>query len=108
MAPPCTPLLKTSPHHALPSARLPFIGTVPMPTIWKFTLLQSFLLACIFTITRFDYIDGFFPFLIAVLVPLRLYGLPRIFGAANVDALDATGEAPASYEDSTAGATAVG
>jgi len=88
--------------------KLPFADTVPMPVIRNYTLLQLLILACIFTITRFDYIDGFFPFLIAVLVPLRIYGLPRLFGAENVDALDSAGEAPAPYEDSGGEATAAG
>ena len=79
--------------------KLPFIGSVPMNTIRLFTLLQVVILAAIFTITRFDYIDGFFPFLIAILVPLRIYGLPRMFGAAYTDALDAAGEAPDEDDD---------
>jgi len=74
--------------------RLPFLDTVPMPTIRLFTLTQLLVLACIFTITRFHFVDGFFPFLIAILVPVRLYLLPRLFGAAHVDAMDAVGAAP--------------
>ena len=80
---------------------LPFIShslgaprTVPMATIRRFTLLQLLILSCIFVITRFDYIDGIFPLLIAVLVPVRIYLLPKWFGAENVDRLDAEGEAP--------------
>lgn len=74
--------------------RLPFLDTVPMPTIRLFTLTQLLVLACIFTITRFHFVDGFFPFLIAILVPVRLYLLPKLFGAAHVDAMDAVGAAP--------------
>jgi hypothetical protein len=35
------------------------------------------------------YVAGLFPLLIGVLVPLRIYGLPKLFGAENVDAMDA-------------------
>ena len=74
--------------------RLDFVDKVPMPTIRYFTLAQLLILGAIFTITRFQFIDGFFPFLIAILVPVRIWVLPKIFGAANVDAMDAVGTAP--------------
>ena len=38
-------------------------------------------------------VAALFPVLIAVLVPVRLKVLPRIFGAENVDLMDAVGEA---------------
>ena len=34
------------------------------------------------------FIDGFFPMLIAVLVPVRIYALPHLFGDAYVKAMD--------------------
>jgi len=75
--------------------RLPFIGKdfkkVPLKTIHLFTLLQFFILACIFVITLLDYVDCLFPVLIAVLVPVRIYYLPRLFGKEAVDILDAAG-----------------
>ena len=39
------------------------------------------------------YADCLFPIFIAVLVPLRIYSLPKIFGRSYVDLLDADGQA---------------
>jgi len=64
---------------------------VPTPVIRRFTGVQVLILAAIFVITRIPFIDGFFPFLIAVLVPLRLYVLPRVFRPDHVDKLDFSG-----------------
>ena len=44
----------------------------------------------------------YFP-LIAVLVPVRLYVLPRIFGEASVDAMDAEGDAPDAEDEARDG-----
>mmetsp|Transcript_62240 Transcript_62240/g.103420 ORF Transcript_62240/g.103420 Transcript_62240/m.103420 type:complete len:563 (+) Transcript_62240:32-1720(+) len=70
------------------------LDTVPMDVVKKYTLLQLLILLAIFGITQAPFIAGLFPVLIAILVPLRLYGLPRIFGAAHVDQLDADGSPP--------------
>jgi len=73
---------------------LDFLDKVPMPIIRQYTMIQLFILVCIFVITRLPFVDALFPVLIAVLVPLRLKVLPKIFGAEYVDAMDAVGEAP--------------
>ena len=74
---------------------LPFLGhsdgmanAVPMKVIRRFTLLQLAILICIYGVTRMPFIDGFFPMLIAVLVPVRIYALPHLFGDAYVKAMD--------------------
>lgn len=77
---------------------LDFVDRVQLKTIFLFTLTQVFFLGTIFAITRFPGIDGFFPLLIAILVPVRIYILPRLFGAANVDAMDAVGSAPSEQQ----------
>jgi len=64
------------------------VGRVPMRIIRRFTIVQLTILAAIFVVTRLPFVDGFFPVLIAVLVPLRIYVLPKVFGAEYVDALD--------------------
>lgn len=73
---------------------LDFLDQVPASTVRHFTLVQMLILAAIFAITRVPFIDGFFPLLIAVLVPVRIAVLPAIFGSRNVDLMDATGSAP--------------
>ena len=65
-----------------------------MSVVRRFTLVQLFILLCIFIITFLPFVAALFPVLIAVLVPVRLKVLPRIFGAENVDLMDAVGEAP--------------
>lgn len=87
---------------------LPFVGhsdgvdgAVPMRVIRRFTLMQMGILAAIFVVTRLPFIDGFFPLLIAVLVPVRMYLLPRVFGAAHVDAMDSEGDAPEELPSAT-------
>ena len=67
---------------------------VPMDVVRKYTLVQLALLAGIFAVTRLPLVDALFPVLIAVLVPLRRSVLPRLFGADNVNAMDAVGDAP--------------
>ena len=74
--------------------RLPYLATVPMQTINCFTMTQLAILAAIFAVTRLPLVDGLFPVLIAVLVPLRIYIMPRIFTAAHVDAIDFKGAVP--------------
>ena len=55
--------------------------------------------------TRIPHVDGLFPLLIAVLVPVRIYVLPAIFGKAHVDAMDADGD-PADAPSAAAAAAA--
>lgn len=85
-------------------------GSVPMSTIRSFTLMQLVILGVIFLVTRLPFVKGIFPLLIAVLVPLRIYGMPRMFGASNVDALDWDGNsaeaAPASPPPTAVGVAA--
>jgi len=78
---------------------LDFLDKVPLPTIHKYTVVQMAILAIIFTITLLPYVDALFPVCIAILVPLRTYKLPKYFGAANVDALDAEGQRPEDTAD---------
>ena len=84
---------------------LDFLGTVPAATVRSFTFLQTLVLVAFFTITRIPFVDGFFPrrVLIAVLVPVRIYLLPTLFGAAHVDAMDADGEPPNAGDQLKAG-----
>jgi boron transporter len=85
---------------------LPFLGhsdgvanSVPMKVIRRFTLLQLAVLLCIYGVTRMPFIDGFFPMLIAVLVPVRIYVLPRLFGEAHVKAMDGNVIEPSHAEE---------
>ena len=64
------------------------------------------ILACIFGITRAPYVAALFPILIAVLVPMRTYLLPKLFGVENVDMMDAEGTAPEADTLPTAGGVA--
>uniref|UniRef100_A0A7S0NMB4 Bicarbonate transporter-like transmembrane domain-containing protein n=1 Tax=Calcidiscus leptoporus TaxID=127549 RepID=A0A7S0NMB4_9EUKA len=73
---------------------LDFLDKVPMPVIRKYTALQLVILVCIFGVTLVPYADCLFPVFIAVLVPLRIYTLPKMFGRSYVDLLDAEGQAP--------------
>lgn len=70
---------------------LDFIDNVPRKTVNRYTLLQFLILAVIFVITLLPYISALFPICIAVLVPLRIFKLPKWFGVSNVDQLDAEG-----------------
>lgn len=72
---------------------------VPLNEVHRYTLLQLVILVVIFAVTRAPFIDGLFPLFIALLVPMRLYLLPRWFGADNVNVLDAEGEKPPPPED---------
>jgi len=90
----------------LDARRLPFLGRVPMSVVRRFTLVQLLILVCIFTLTLLPFVAALFPVLIAVLVPLRLKVLPRIFGAENVDLMDAEGEAPPQTPEEEAAAAA--
>lgn len=85
---------------------LDFVGKIPSGVIHKFTLLQVAILACIFGITRAPYVAALFPILIAVLVPMRTYLLPKLFGVENVDMMDAEGTAPEADTLPTAGGVA--
>ena len=69
-------------------------GRVNGRIIKRFTLVQLVILLCIFAITQLPFVGASFPLLIAVLVPLRMYGLPRLFGKYVVDALDFKGGEP--------------
>ena len=69
-------------------------GRVNGRIIKRFTLVQLVILVCIFAITQLPFVGASFPLLIAVLVPLRMYGLPRLFGKYVVDALDFKGGEP--------------
>ena len=86
----------------LDARQLPFLDRVPMHIVRRFTLVQLLILVCIFVITLLPYVAALFPLLIAVLVPLRLYVLPRWFGAENVDLMDAVGEAPPPTQEEVA------
>ena len=88
----------------LDARRLPFLGRVPMQIVRRFTLVQLFILVCIFVVTLLPYVAALFPVFIAVLVPLRLKVLPGFFGAENVDLMDAVGEAPTTPEEAAAAA----
>ena len=77
-----------------------------MSVVRRFTLVQLLILVCIFTLTLLPFVAALFPVLIAVLVPLRLKVLPRIFGAENVDLMDAEGEAPPQTPEEEAAAAA--
>ena len=79
---------------------------MPMSVVRRFTLVQLFILLCIFIITFLPFVAALFPVLIAVLVPVRLKVLPRIFGAENVDLMDAVGEAPPEVPEEEAAAAA--
>ena len=50
---------------------------VPLNEVHRYTLLQLVILVVIFAVTRAPFIDGLFPLFIALLVPMRLYLLPR-------------------------------
>jgi len=73
---------------------LDFLDGVPSGVVRRYTALQLLILACIFGVTLVPYANCLFPVLIAVLVPLRIVTLPKLFGRENVDALDADGNAP--------------
>ena len=77
-----------------------------MSVVRRFTFVQLLILVCIFTITFLPFVAALFPVLIAILVPLRLKVLPRLFGAENVDLMDAVGEAPPQTPEEEAAAAA--
>jgi len=87
-------LLFITDRERLDARGLACLHTVPRKTIHQFTALQLVILIAIFGVTLAPYVEGLFPVLIAVLVPLRIYTLPKLFGADNVDAMDAAGEPP--------------
>ena len=45
----------------LDARRLPFLGRVPMSVVRRFTLVQLFILLCIFTITFLPFVAALFP-----------------------------------------------
>ena len=83
----------------LEARSLSFLDKVPMHIVRRYTIIQLLFLISIFVITRLPLVDALFPVLIAILVPVRLKVLPRLFGAEYVDAMDAAGEAPPSADD---------
>jgi hypothetical protein len=63
------------------------INNVSMETIYKFTFVQAIMCASIFGIT-FTPAEVIFPVLIALLVVVRLWLLPKLFTAEDLCALD--------------------
>jgi len=82
-----------------------FYGKVPKATVHKYTALKFLILTCIFVITLLPYVSALFPLCIAILVPMRIYLLPKWFGQESVDLLDAEGVAPGATEGDEASAT---
>lgn len=86
-----TLLLLTDPkrrHLILETTHAPYLETVPMRTIVWFTLLQLVAVGAIYGLTWAGVAGVLFPIPIMLLVPLRQYILPRIFGKQALEELD--------------------
>jgi boron transporter len=90
-----TLLLLTDPkrrYTILEHTHAPYLETVRMPTIARFTLLQLAIVGGIYGLTWAGIAGVLFPIPIMALVPIRQYALPRMFSPAALSELDAIKE----------------
>ncbi|KAF5452206.1 hypothetical protein F2P56_027233 [Juglans regia] len=90
-------LLFTAPsrrYKVLEEYHATFVETVPFKTIAIFTIFQTAYLLLCFGVTWVPIAGVLFPLMIMLLVPVRLYILPKLFKAAHLQDLDA-----AEYEE---------
>lgn len=66
-------------HTALEKAHFPYLQTVDFRIILQFTLLQCVLLGIIYGVTWAGIVGVIFPVFIMLLVPFRIWVMPRIF-----------------------------
>ncbi|KAB5544610.1 hypothetical protein DKX38_012722 [Salix brachista] len=68
-----------------------FVESVPFKTIAIFTIFQAVYLLVCFSITWIPIAGVLFPLMIMLLVPVRLYILPKFFKTVHLQDLDAAG-----------------
>jgi hypothetical protein len=74
-----------------------FLRKVPVPTVHRYTVIQAACLGLLWVV-KTSVLAVLFPLILALLVPVRLFVLPRFFGEKHLAALDAE-ETPADDAD---------
>lgn len=109
-----TLLLLTDPkrrYRILETVHAPYLETVPIRTIVWFTVMQLIAVGAIYGLTWAGVAGVLFPIPIMLLVPLRQYILPRIFGLEALEELDRMEQETAealNHEEAMAEAEAMG
>ncbi|KAG8464909.1 hypothetical protein KFE25_012272 [Diacronema lutheri] len=65
-----------------------YVQDVDRREMTRFTIFQAVITAILVAISRIDQIAIVFPFLMAMMIPLRIYGVPRLFDAVAIEVLD--------------------
>jgi flagellar biosynthesis protein FliQ len=54
----------------------------------RFTLMQTFIVAILVAISRIDEASLAFPFIMASMIPMRIFIVPRLFSKEALEVLD--------------------
>ncbi|KAJ1624579.1 HCO3 transporter family-domain-containing protein [Pavlovales sp. CCMP2436] len=65
-----------------------YVQDVDRREMTRFTIYQTVIVCVLVAISRVSQIAIAFPFLMATMIPLRIYVLPRLFSAETIDVLD--------------------